>query len=251
MGTATGTAGRARRSLLVVALLGLVAAVGLVGPRLVAAQGATPAAGEAGATLRVVGTGTVTVAPDTAAVTVGVDVTEETLTAAQTAATERMEAILAAVEAAGVADADVQTAYFGVNPIRAYDEMGNPGEVTGYQVTNQVSVQVRDLDTVGTLLEGVVEAGANSIFGVSFYLADPSEAAAEARERAVADAAARADGLAAAAGQSVGEIRAIAETFAPGFVGDAKGQGQAAGAPPIQPGTTTVTVNVEVTYALT
>ncbi|HEY7034967.1 MAG TPA: SIMPL domain-containing protein [Thermomicrobiales bacterium] len=214
------------------------------------AQDATPVAGTSPAVVTVLGEGSVTVKPDIATVTVGVQVTKPTLPEAQNEATKEMTRVLKAIAKDGIKDDDVQTAYYSVNVLQNYDNSGNPTEVTGYQVSNQVNVTVRDLDKVGPLLEDVVAAGANSIYGITFGLADPSAAQSQARAAAVADAKTRAEELAQAAGLSLGRVLAISEGVAqPVPYVASQGAGGKAGAP-IQPGSTQVTVDVQVTYEL-
>jgi uncharacterized protein len=83
--------------------------------------------------------------------------------------------------------------------------------VTGYQLTNTVEATIRDVATVGALIDAALAAGATSLDGLAFRLADPTEALAEARRRAVADARARAAVLAAEAGVILGRVVAITE----------------------------------------
>ena len=144
------------------------------------AQDATPAAGSTTATVSVSGVGMVTVTPDTASVQLGVTVTEATLAAAQESASTQMEAVIAAVKAAGVEDKDIQTSTYYVSVVQNYDENGNPSEVTSFQVQNQVNVVIRDIAKVGDVLDGAVAAGANTIYGVNFYVEDSTAASSEA-----------------------------------------------------------------------
>jgi uncharacterized protein YggE len=216
----------------------------------VAAQDATPTTGTTPAVVTVLGHGSVTVTPDIAMVTVGVTVAKPTLPEAQSEATTQMTAILEAIKAAGVSEDDIQTAFYSVNVLSNFDNMGNPTEVIGYQVSNQVNVTVRDLDKVGSLLEDVVAAGANTIYGITFGVDDPSAAASEARAAAVADARERAEELAQAAGLSLGRVLSISEGVSqPIPYGDGFNAGKAGGAP-VQFGTLEVTVDVQVTYEL-
>ena len=238
----------------VAGLAGAAVAVGPVGiARAGAGQDGTPEVGVtvAPGTLKVLGNGSVPLAPDAASVTVGVDVSASALSEAQAMANATMEAILAAIAAEGIADEDVQTSSYSVNPIRDYDpQTGVPGDVTAFQVTNMVLVRVDNVDELGTLLDAVVAAGANNIYGVSFYNQEPGSAGSEARRLAVEDARTKAAELADAAGLTLGRILAIAESSAViGPLYDAQRAGQGAGAP-IAPGTNTITATVEVTFEL-
>ncbi|HKG26608.1 MAG TPA: SIMPL domain-containing protein [Thermomicrobiales bacterium] len=216
-----------------------------------AAQDATPVPSGSPAVVTVLGHGAATVTPDIATVTIGVQVTKPTLPEAQSEATAQMTAVLEAIKAAGIDEKDIQTAYYSVNVLQNYDNTGNPTEVIGYQVSNQVNVVVRDLDKVGQLLEDVVAAGANSIYGITFGVSDPSDAQSQARADAVADAKKRAEELAKAAGLSLGRVLSISEGISQPIPYYDSGQfaGGKAGAP-VQFGTTEVTVDVQVTYEL-
>ncbi len=224
----------------------------LVG-RSASAQEATPVSGPGAATVSVTGHGAVQVKPDMATITLGVDVVRPTLPDALMESNRQMDSVLAAVKAAGVAEDDIQTTSFYVNIFRSYDPSGQPGEITGFQVSNQVMVIVRDLDKLNTILGDAVAAGANSVYGIGFAVADPTTAASQARKRAVEDARARAEELASAAGLSLGRVVTVTELAAPfgppvtmeGAAG--KGAGYA---PPIQTGMVEVTVDVQVTYEL-
>jgi uncharacterized protein YggE len=203
-----------------------------------------------GATVTVLGHGSVTMKPDVASLSVGVSVTKPELAAAQSEAATVMTRVLAAIRAAGVLDDDIQTSYYNVYAITKYDETGNPDGVSGYQVSNQVQVMIRDLDAVNSLLEDVVTAGANMIYGVTFGVADPTAAKSEARAEAVADAKTRAEELAAAAGMTLGQIVSMSEGVVGGqvYYGDQGAGGRGGG--PIESGSLEVTVDVEVTYEL-
>jgi uncharacterized protein YggE len=236
-----------------IALIGaaLFGAFGVPGS---AAQEATPpAVSETPATVYVSGSGVVTVAPDTASVVVGVNVIETTLSSAQEKATAQMTAVIDALKAAGIDEKDIQTVNYSVNIIQDYDQNGNPATIKGFQVSNQVNVTVRDLDKLGSILDTVVAQGANAIYGISFSVGDPTAAASQARALAVQDAKQKADELAAAAGMKVGRVLSISETSSPAPVPVAYGREAAAdsaAAVPIQAGTTTISVNVQVTYEL-
>ncbi len=154
------------------------------------------------ATLTVDGEGVVTAAPDVVIITIGV-----TTRGAQPAATlaangAAMRAVIDAVTAAGVAERDVATSGFSINPV--YGEQ-RPGAVTqppivGYEVTNQVTVRIRDLAASGAILDLVVGAGANQINGIRFDIAEPQALEDEAMRLAIADARRKAELMAEAAG---------------------------------------------------
>ncbi len=252
---------RVRRSSLgiglALVLLGTLALGGVSG-RGAAAQDdpGTPTAGASTTTtVTVGGRGVVTIEPDTASVVVGVEVFEPTLSEAQAEATRQMTAVTDAILAAGLEERDIQTVNYSVNIVYEYDANGTPERIEGFQVSNQVSIRIRDLDTLGSLLDAVVAEGANTIYGISFFVDDPTAAASQARIAAVRDARRKADELAEAAGMSVARIITITESNAPPptpevFAGAAADVAESAARVPIQTGTSEVAVDVQVTYEL-
>lgn len=258
---------RFRHGLSTLAVAAMVGAAVLGGVAGVAAQDSTPPATDTVATqsdlptsatiptVSVSGHGSVDVVPDTAQVTIGVDVTLPTLEEAQAESSAQATAIIDAITASGVDSADVQTSNYSVYVVRNYDQSGNPSEITGYQISNQVNVTIRDVNAVSTVLSAAIDAGANNIWGISFFVDDQTAAASEARVKAVEDARAKAEELAAASGLSVGRVLAIAEgTVSPqlplqyGRAADQMAMGAGA---PIEVGTNQVSVDVQMTFELT
>ena len=247
------------------AVLSLIAAVAMMatfglsrGSQLAAAQATPVPVYETPGTVTVTGIGRVTIEPDTANVSIGVTVFEPSLDEAQAKATTQMTAIIDAVKAAGVAEADIRTSNFSVNIRQEYDTNGNPTRIIGYDINNTVEVTVRDLDALGSILDSVVDAGANTIYGISFYTWDLTGPTSQARAAAVTDARARADQMASAGGVTVGRIVTMVEGYsaAPPPVYYDRGAGvaeadMAASDPvPVQVGTQQVEVTVTVTYEL-
>lgn len=225
----------------------------------VAAQGTVATPGlQPPHSITVVGEGRVTVTPDIATVTVGVETMQSSLSEAQAEATSKMDAIIQAARDAGVAEDDIVTTNYSVHVIQEYDPNGNPTGITGYRVSNQVELTVRNIDDLGALLESVVAAGANTIYGISFSTDDPTEAASQARRQAVENAREKADELAAAAGVEIVGVLSIKESTAPSappevFEAEMAGADMARGsaAPvPIQAGTNEIVVTVQVVYEI-
>ena len=109
--------------------------------------------------------------------------------------------------------------------------------IVGYWVNNSLSITIRQLDTAGQVLQAAIEAGANSISGLTFTLGDPEPVKDSARALAVADARNRADVLADAAGVRVGKVLAIREvslSLPPIFRGGAADEA-ASGQVPVEP----------------
>lgn len=196
------------------------------------------------------GQGIVTVTPDETTLDLGVQVQALTAAAAQSQASAAMAKIITAVKSQGVADADLATQQVSLQPQIDYGPSGNgTGKVTGYLASQSVQVTVRHLDTTGAIIDAGVAAGANTVGGPSFSLADPSAVAAQAHTAAMADAHARATTLAQAAGVTLGAPLSITEQPAPSPVPFAAAAPSAgAASTPIQAGTTQVEVDVQVTY---
>ena len=209
-------------------------------------------------TLTVTGQGTVVVEPDTASVSFGVTTEDETLTTAQTEATATMTAILTAVTDAGVAERDVQTVDFSVSILYDYDDDGTVTRILGYQVSNSVNVTVRQLDALGGILDAVVAAGANNVYGVSFFVNDTTAAASQARIAAVEDAMAKAKDIATAAGLTVSRVVSIDEQstapptpvdYYPAAEADDRATGSAMPVP-VQAGSTDIMATVYMVFEL-
>jgi uncharacterized protein YggE len=202
--------------------------------------------------ITVEGIGIVTVSPDEASVSLGVQTEAATASGAQSDASAAMTKIIAAVKAAGVADADLATQWVSLQPQIDYGPNGSgPSKVTGYQASQSLQVTVRHLDQTGAIIDAAVGAGANQVGGVSFSLADPSAVTTQARTAAMADAKARAQTLARAAGITLGAPLSITEVSAPSPVPFAAAAPAArAASTPIQAGTTQVEVDVQVIYAI-
>jgi uncharacterized protein YggE len=149
----------------------------------------------------------------------------------------------------GIAEKDLQTIGYNVYP--RYDRQ--EGKPTGYSVHNGVRATVRDIAKLGGTIDAAVAAGANQVMGISFDLADRSQAMQQAREAAVNDARAKAEQYAKLAGGTLGAPLKIAENVAtPAFDTAKRTAAPAAAAPdtPIQPGEGTVSLTVQITYEL-
>jgi uncharacterized protein len=205
-------------------------------------------------TLNVNGTGTTYLTPDIAYIYIGVHTEGPTASEAVDANKVQTNAVLDALKNAGVDEKDLRTTNFSIWPSQQY---APDGSVTGtiYMVDNTVYVTVRDLDGLGSLLDDVIAAGANSINSIQFDVADKTAAVTEARAKAVQDAELQAQELAAAAGVTLGEIQNISSyDSSPYPMAEGKGGGGGAMAADtavaIQPGQLTITVSVSATYGI-
>jgi hypothetical protein len=164
-------------------------------------------------TLTVAAEGRVTRAPDIAEVSGGVVTSAPTAAAAMAENTVRMNAVVAAVKKAGIADRDIQTTGLNLQPQYRYAD-NQPPVLTGYQVTNTVSLRLRKLGEAGRLLDTLVGVGANQIGGPNFSVDAADEALDEARVAAVKMARTRAQLYAQAAGLRIKRIVSISENGA-------------------------------------
>jgi uncharacterized protein len=206
-------------------------------------------------TITVTGTGTATVTPDVADVRLGVTVSKSTVRDARSAAADRMTAVIAALKKLGIADKDIQTTTISLQPTYDYTNGGNPPRITGYSFSNGLAVTVRNLDQTGDVIDDSLAAGATSLDGVGFRVADPAAAETQARTDAMNQAKASADTLAKASGVSISGVASISEvsTPVPGpifYAGAALGAAAPDKATPVQPGTTDVTITVTVAYLI-
>jgi uncharacterized protein YggE len=160
--------------------------------------------------INVTGTGTVEAAPDIATLSIGVTTQGDTAAAALAANTAALDAVLVRLTAAGIAPADMQTSNLSLNPNWTGYDNNNP-VISSYVASNVLTITIRKLDSLGAVLDASVADGANTLNGLIFAVADPEPLLDEARKAAVADARARAELLAEAAGVKLGKIVSITE----------------------------------------
>lgn len=212
------------------------------------------------AVISVSGTGEVTAAPDTAFITSGVTTQGATAREALDANTTAMNELMATLKEAGIEARDIQTSGFSVSPNYVYtdarDENGYtlPPKINGYQVYNTVNVRIRDLSTLGAVLDKQVNVGANTINGISFSVADPSKLYDEARKAAFADARDKAALYAEAAGEALGALKSISETQGydqpQPYMMKAMDMAAASAPVPVATGELSFTINVQVTWSV-
>ncbi len=251
--TKRGARGWARR------LSGSAAALALLGGALLTSGCETkneivmPGA-DAARGISVTGTGKVTVVPDVGEISMAAQVTRPSVQQARDDAAKAMDAIRAAIRAQGVEEKDVATSGFTIQP--RYDVRPNGGtpQISGYQVSNQITVKVRKIEALSKVLDAAVGAGGNDVRGnsVQFTVDDPEKSAGAAREAAVANARTHAEALAKAAGVKLGKARSVAEagTSMPvprAVAASAPSLGGAANtSTPVSPGQTEVSATVSV-----
>ena len=205
----------------------------------------------------VTGQGKVTAVPDIVALRLGVEAQEASVAGAQTQAKEAMDKVMAALTDNGVDEKDIQTQYFSIRQVTKWDRVKEEETVIGYRVTNTVTAKIRDIDKTGTIIDAVAEAGGDltRISSISFSIDDPSAYYEEAREKAMADAKAKAEQLAELADVTLGKPTYISEsTYVPPVTRGAVYYEEAvpATAPetPIVPGEMEISLTVQVGYTI-
>ncbi|MGN8024020.1 SIMPL domain-containing protein [Phyllobacterium sp. 22229] len=210
--------------------------------------------------ITVSGEGEATAAPDMAIVSLVVLQEKPTAREALTANNETMAKVLDAMKKAGIAERDLQTSGFNIDPRYVYPEnkQGQPPQapkIVGYAVSNSLSVRVRDLKKVGEILDQSVTLGVNQGGNLTFTNDKPETIVEEARKKAVANAIAKAKTLTAAAGVEVGKVIEISEqTFQPRPYGGAPRAkmmaAEASDSVPVAAGENSYNVTVNVTFEL-
>ena len=183
------------------------------------ASGAAQQATGYGSGIWVTGQATISVEPDLVLLTVGVETTGGTVAEARAEAATAMDAIVQSVKANGLSDQDVQTQSFNIWPQYEYPEVLSGDVVTrkqvlvGYTVSNSARIKIRDVDSVGTIIDDVTDAGgdATRINDIRFSIEDPEAFMSDLREEAVMDAMAKAEHLATLAGVTLGDLIFVGE----------------------------------------
>jgi len=191
------------------------AALALAGAALPAAamaQGMTNIAQPiSGTRLDISATGEVSRVPDIAIISAGVTTLDKSATGAIEQNAAQMTRVRAALKRAGIADKDIQTSSFNLNPEYRY-ENNQPPVLTGYRVSNQVSVRFRDIKATGKILDALVAEGANQINGPNLTIDKPELAMDEARVKAIAVGQARAELYARTLGKRVVRLLSVSES---------------------------------------
>ncbi len=215
-------------------------------------SGAAGAAGASGAKITVTGTGAVSGTPDRLTLSMGVQTSDVSVSAALQRANHAVRAVTAALARSGVRRSDIRTSGLSIQPQYG----GNSALPTGYGVSESIGVTLRTLATAGTQISDAVRAGGNAteVDGVSLNMSDTSSLLAAARARAVADARTKAAQYARALGRSVGPVVSMSEQApAESLPAVASGAARSPASPsrvPVSPGRQRVTVTVTAIFAL-
>ncbi len=210
------------------------------------------------------GQGTVTVIPDVAVLSLGVEAEASTVEGAMDEAAVAMDRVIVALHSKGIADKDIKTQWFNIYPIREWIDIDYSVRswidddyeiLVGYRVTNMVTIKIRDVEATGQIIDAAAKAGGDlvRIHGVSFTVDDPSTYESEAMAQAIADARAKAQQLASFAGVHLGNPFYISESggFFPIYQDYGMGIMEAGRVPtPISPGETEITLTVQMAFAI-
>jgi uncharacterized protein len=207
-------------------------------------------------TLSVSGTAKISIKPDIARLTVGVLSTGSSVSAIQQQNSEKMNAITAAVKAFGVKDDDLQTSNYSISP--QYDWTSGRQVLRGYQVSQDLSIKIRDLEKIGDIVEKAGELGSNQIGGISFEVDDMTTVQKQARDKAIADAKEKAGVLAKTLDVQLGKVISFSEDSGSvpvpmlynSYEKVSAGAAAAAPSPDIQSGSLDISKNVSITFEI-
>ena len=200
------------------------------------------------------GVGEVYVVPDIAYINVGVHTEAPEVSTALTNNSAQAQQVAEALTALGVEAKDIQTTNFYVYPMNTYDNMTGQVSGTYYSVDNTVYVTVRDLASLGNLLDAVVNSGANTINSISFDVQDKDAATAQARDIAIEKAKSEAEAIASAAGVKLGDLQSISVSSSgyatPVYEGKGGGGMAASSTVPVSAGQLLISVTAYASYII-
>ena len=200
------------------------------------------------------GSGTANGTPDIVLLTLGVNVEEASVALARENAAVAMQRVIDSLKGNGVAEKDIQTIDFSINPQYSFD--GRTQVLRGYQVSNVVTAKITRIDTSSRVIDDAAAAGGSStiVQRVQFAIDDPTELQTVARQEAMSQARARAEELAQNANVTLGRALSINEspqTIVPQAQGVvAAPRTGSATSTPIQSGELAIVVNLRVVYAI-
>lgn len=201
-------------------------------------------------TITVSGEAMVSVAPDLAHIDGGVTTEAKTAREASEANNRAMAALLPALKAAGIAEADIQTSRISLYPQSTPTRPNGPMQITGYRASNRVSIRIRDITKVASTIDALVAAGANEIGGIHFSVSQQSKLRDEARVKALEDARRKAEIYAKAANVRLGTPVSISEEGPGGPPVPMRASFKAEAATSVSPGEEVLRVSVNVSYEI-
>ncbi|RZN21062.1 SIMPL domain-containing protein [Bradyrhizobium sp. Leo121] len=197
------------------------------------------------------GEATISAAPDQAEIDAGVTSEAKTAREASDINNAAMGKVLLALKGAGIDEKDYQTSRLSLQPqYPSAQSRPGPATISGYRATNRVIIKVRDITKIAGLIDVLVGAGANEIGGIGFLVSQASKLLDDAREKAVADARRKAEIYARAAGVTLGDALSVTEGGPPTPLFRGKMAAPMAAAAPVAPGEETLSVSVNVSWAI-
>lgn len=201
------------------------------------------------------GTGKVTVVPDIAKITLGIEESGVSLKETQNSVNKKSKNLTEALKKLGIGEKEIKTISYDIYPEYNYET--TPQKITGYRISTGYEVTVKDFDKINDVLTKATEVGTNIIGNINFEVNEETkkEKLQEAREEAVKEAKEKAEGLAKAANISLGKIINISESQGIDYPRPMALKEIAIGAgeeikPDIQPGETEISVSVSLTYEI-
>jgi len=202
------------------------------------------------AMISVTGEATVSVPPDQAQIDAGVATEAKTAREASDANNAAMGKVLLALKGAGIDEKDYQTSRLSLQPESAPNRTAGPATIVGYRASNRVTIRLRDVSKVASVIDTLVGAGANDIGGINFTVSQASKLLDDAREQAIADARRKAEIYAKAAGVTLGAPLSISEGSTPVPILYRRMAAGMAAATPVAQGEETLQVTVAVSWAI-
>ncbi|HZK19532.1 MAG TPA: SIMPL domain-containing protein [Treponemataceae bacterium] len=206
--------------------------------------------------ISVTGTGVITIEPDTASISLAVVTYDEEASVSAQKNAELMTKVIEAVKAIEINDDDIATTNYNMYQESKYDR---EGAITSklYRVTNNLDITVHKIDSAGDVIDAALLAGANKLSSITFYAKDTKKAYTAARTLAVQQATDTAKTLAKAAGCTLGKVRSISEQHNANvyrsdmmYMKNAVVAESAVASTPVSPGSTDITVNVNMSFTI-
>jgi len=205
----------------------------------------------------VTGSGTVYAKADIANIEVGLKTgTKKTAAEATKDSTAKMNDIITAVKSLNIDEKDIKTSGYSLNPV--YNWTKDKGqELIGYEVTQNITLKIRDLSKIGDVIAKTTEKGANQIGNISFTIDDEYELKNQARELAIEKAKEKAMMIAEQSGMKLGDVKSVYESQAsvptPVYYTNAKldmasSAGEGLSSPEIQSGQNEIKVEATLVY---
>jgi uncharacterized protein YggE len=201
-------------------------------------------------TVTVTGTGQVSVSPDQAVVVLGVETEADDAGTALNENNGQMQAVIDALTETGVAEENIQTEFFTLQPRYSQPSEGTDQQLVGFTAIHLARVEAPEVELVGDLLDAASAAGVNRIDSIRFRVSDPSEQLQQARNAAWQDAQQKAEQLASLAETELAAVVSIRESSSVPRPVEAALPGRGGAAAPIQPGQQDFQVQIEVEWSL-